>query len=472
MGLAGRTLRNTALVVAARALAKIGVFVVIVLLWNHLGDRDYGRFAVMVVYASLAGILSDLGLQTVFVREVSREPALLDRYLGNLLAARLVLSLAAALVLAAALRILSPTLFPFTLGALALLLTTTYSNLLRAAFYARGRLEFEVAAILVEALLLLALTVLAVRRGATWDTFLWVYAASYLFTCVFAYAVIRLGWHVRVPVRFEPVLLKAQLAAGFPLAIGVLIATVFTQLDVVLLQLLTNFRMVGWYSAASKYVDAVAWIPQSAMAAVFPALAMLSVRGRENLAVAYEKSYKMLAILAVPLTVGLGITADSLVHATRGFEASIPALRILALSVGLLFVNNAFVYTLTAMNRQTDFVRLTLLALGVNVALNLALIPPFGYLGASWAVVGTELTLFAGGWLLLRRHLYALPFLRSIGRVLASGLLLAAVVFAIRSQPLPLVVPVAAAVYGASLVLLRALDTSEWSVVRAGLLGR
>jgi O-antigen/teichoic acid export membrane protein len=227
--------------------------------------------------------------------------------------------------------------------------------------------------------------------------------------------------------------------------------------------------MVGWYSAANKYIDAVAWIPQSAMGAVFPALAVLSVSGKERLGYAFEKSYKMLAILAIPLSVGMVLTAGPLVHLTRGFEQSIGALQLLAPSVFFLFVNNAFIYTLTAMNRQADFTRLSLVSLAVNVVLNLALIPLYGYLGAAAASSLTELGLFLGAWWLLRRQLSALPVLRSVARVLLSGALMGAVVFVIRSWTLLVVIPVAAAVYLAALIWLDALDRQEWAVLYGGL---
>src|SRR5256885_16627330 len=116
------------------------------------------------------------------------------------------------------------------------------------------------------------------------------------------------------------------------------------------------------------------------MGPVFPALPLPAAGDRRRLVFPYEKSYKMLATLGLPLAVGIGVTADSIVHFTRGFEQSIPALRILAPSVVLIFVNNAFIYALTAINRQIDFTRLALFSLAVNAALNVALIPPFGYL--------------------------------------------------------------------------------------------
>jgi O-antigen/teichoic acid export membrane protein len=203
------------------------------------------------------------------------------------------------------------------------------------------------------------------------------------------------------------------------------------------------------------------------MGAVFPVLSMLAGGGRERLAVAYEKSYRMLAIIAVPLSIGIALTSDLLVRATpHAFVQSIPALRILSISVAFLFVNNAFVYTLTAMNRQADFTRLTLVALVVNLALNFALIPPYGYQGAAVAATLTEVCLFVGGWWLVRQRLYGLPAIRTIARVLLAGLLMGAAIVALHSTSLLLIVPAAAAVYVVSLLLLRALDPMEIQIVR------
>jgi len=312
----------------------------------------------------------------------------------------------------------------------------------------------------------------AIERQATWDAFLWVYSASYLFTCLFAFGVIRWGWHERVTIRLDAAFVRRLLAAGLPLALAFTITIIYAQLDIVLLQLFKNFQVVGWYSAANKYIDAVAWVPQSAMGAVFPALSLLAAGDRRRLAFAYEKSYKMLAILGLPLAVGLGVTAESIVHATRGFEQSIPALRILAPSVALLFVNNAFIYTLTAINRQLDFTRLALVTLAVNVVLNLGLIPPYGYLGAAAASTLTEVALFAGGWWLLRRHLASLSIVRSIAPVLASAAIMGIVVYSFRTWPLVVVIIIGAAVYLTGLLGLRALDPEEWSIVRSGFRGR
>jgi len=465
--LASKTLRNS-------ALAKLAVFAVVVLLVRHLGDEPYGRFATVVVYVTLVGVVADLGLQTVFIRDVSRDRGEFQRYLSNLVATRFVLSVVALVVLAGALRIFAPALFPYTIAAFTLLLTTSYSSLLRAVFYIRGRLIYEAVAIIAEAIILLGLTVLAINRRASWDVFLWVYSAGYFFTCLFALAIIRWRWNEPIEARLDPAFVRRLLAAGMPLALGFTITTIYAQVDVVLLQVLKGFQTVGWYAAANRFVDAVAWIPQSAMGAVFPTLSLVAATETRRLVFAYEKSFKMLAIIALPLAVGIGVTADSLVTLAfgHGFDQSIPALRILAPSIALLFVNNAFIYTLTAINRQIDFTRLSLATLVVNITLNLGLIPAYGYLGAAAASTLTEIALFGGGLWLLRRQLAPLQVVGSTWRVIASAAVMGAVLYPIRAWPLAIVVVIGAAVYVAAVFALRALDAEEWSILRSGLMAR
>jgi O-antigen/teichoic acid export membrane protein len=473
--LASRTLRNSVLVVGARAVAKLGVFIVVAFMLRYLKPEDYGRFAAMVVYVTLIGVIADLGMQTVFIRDAARDRQLFLRYLGNLISARLVLSGLALVVLAAVLRLISPPLFPYTLAGFVLLVTTSYSSLLRAIFYIRGRLGYEAFAIVAEAIIVLLLVLYAIRAQAAWDAFLWCYSAGYIFTSVFAILVLRLRWREPITIGFEPALLRAVLLSGIPLALGFTITSIYAQVDVVLLQLFKGFTTVGWYSAANRYVDAVAWIPQTAMGAVFPALSLVAAGQRPQLAFAYEKSYKMLALLGLPLAVGIGVMAFPLLRllAPNGhYDPAIPALQLLAPSVALLFVNNAFIYTLTAINRQLDFTRLSIATLAVNLALNLALIPLYGFVGAAAAASLTELALFLGGWWLLRRRDLPLSPVSSLLRVLASALVMGLVVFSFRSWPLIVVVPIGAMVYAISLVGFRALGAEEWSIIRSGLAAR
>src|SRR3979411_3080493 len=115
---------------------------------------------------------------------------------------------------------------------------------------------------------------------------------------------------------------------------------------------------------------------------------------------AVNRFFKALLLVGWPMSLGIFVLAHPLNHALFGdkYELAEPALRILALSLGFAFVNNAFIGALSASDRQSSFTWAAGWSLVANLALNLALIPTFGYVGASWATVMTQIFLAKAGW--------------------------------------------------------------------------
>jgi hypothetical protein len=93
-------------------------------------------------------------------------------------------------------------------------------------------------------------------------------------------------------------------------------------------------------------------------------------------------------------------------------------------------------------------------------------------MGAAWATVLTEVALFAGGWYLLRKHLFALPILSSLKGILPAGVLCAAsmagIVVALGSTPAGYVsgLVVGMAVYAVALFATHAFTPEEMSLAR------
>ncbi len=460
--LGARTVSGGALLLAARTLAKLAAFVVVVLQWNTLGSYGYGQFATLAVYVSLTSMVADVGLQTLYVRETARRPADLTRYLENLLSLRLLFVVPAVGALAVVIALLAPGLLAFALPAAALLVMTSFATLLRATFYALRILQWEALAILGEGVILLAVAALGVRAHAGIAGFLWAYVAAASFTVVFTVALLRRRGTVP-RWRLEARWLWERVQVGLPFALAFVISTLYFRVDVLLLQGFTHndWNVLGWYQGAVRYVDGVAWIPQTAMAAVFPAFSALFAQSHERLRLAATRSYKVLLAMGLPIGIGMAAIAPALVAATRGLPLSAPAVRILGLAVIFVFANNAFIFMLTAIDRQASFTWLALWSLVVNVLLNVLLIPGFSYLGASWATVLTEVFLFAGGWWLLRRHLMTLPVLAAAAPLLPAGALEALVLLLLRDAPAWISVPAAAVAYGAGLLFFRSFTPAE-----------
>src|ERR1700687_5682943 len=148
-GLGTRAVSNAVFILGARAVSRVVSLVVVVSLANGLGDTGYGRYSTLIAYLALVSVIADLGFNPLYTREAARNRQELGHYLGTLLVLKLVLAVAAGVILAIALAFragLSSLIVP---GA-ALLIATAYANLLRNTFYAVGRAEFDAVAIVVE----------------------------------------------------------------------------------------------------------------------------------------------------------------------------------------------------------------------------------------------------------------------------------------------------------------------------------
>jgi O-antigen/teichoic acid export membrane protein len=154
------------------------------------------------------------------------------------------------------------------------------------------------------------------------------------------------------------------------------------------------------------------------------------------------------------------------------YPNSEPALRILSLALAIGFVNNAFIGALSASDRQTSFTWAAGWSLIANVALNLVLIPFFGYIGASWATVLTEVVLGVAGWILTARYIGRIPVPQMSWRTILAGLVMGAVVFPVRNlDGVQIVIPIVlgAAVYAGAALLLRAVTADEIAFARRAL---
>ena len=467
-GVGSRAVRNTALVLAARILSRGIALVTVLATLNHLGPGAFGRFQTLVTYTSVITVLVDLGFNTLYVREAARHPGEIPRYLSNLVTTRLLMSVPGLAVLALALRI--PGLESLLLPGFLLMILASLSQLLRQTFYALQRVGYDAVETVLEACVLLGLTAVGIFSHQGVAYFVWAYALSYAFACAFILTVLVARRIAVLRPRFELVLVSSWLVAGLPLALTFVVTTLYFKIDVPILQLFRSFEEVGWYASAYKPFEALLFVPMSMLNVIFPLLAVYHREAPDRLASATDRFYKLLLLIGWPLTVGVVTLAPGLTRLLRLYPQAEPALAILGLGIVFMFVNNTWIGTLNAIDRQAAFTWAALASLVVNVALNLVLIPTHGYLGAAWATVLTEAVLFAAGLLLTRHYLRLVPVARLSWRVLLAGLLMGAVLLPLRGfiggwATLGLVA-LGGLIYAGAALLLRALDSGEMEMLR------
>lgn len=469
-GLGSRALRNTVIVLAAKVVGRVIALVTVIAMLNHLRAAPYGTFTTLVNYTAIVSVVLDLGFNVLFVREGARHSNEIQRYLRNIMSIRLLMSVVSLVLLAAVLALAG--LGELLVPGFVLMVLTSYSTLLRNALYAVQQLGFEAIAVVLESVVLLGLVLIGIKTGRGVTYFLWAYAAQYAFSCFYFAIVLALKRIAVIGWRFEPALLRAWLWQGLPFALTFVLTILYFRIDQPIVYALRPHVEAGWYGAAYKPFEALLFIPMTFLSVVFPVLSVYHRERPTEQIDAVSRFFKALFLIGWPMSVGIFVLAQPLTSALHLYGPSAPALRILALALSIGFANNAFIGALSASDRQSSFTWAAGWSLVANVALNLALIPAFGYIGASWATVVTEIVLGVAGWVLTARHIGRVPVLQLSWRVVLAGLVMGLAVFPLRDLGgAAIAIPIGAgvAVYAGAALLLRAVTKSEISWARRAL---
>ena len=469
-GLGSRALRNTILVLAAKVVARLVALVTVLRMLNHLGPSQYGEFGTLVSYTAIVGVVLDLGFNVLFVREGARHPQEIQRFLRSVMSLRLLMSLVTFVLLAGALALAG--LDSLLVPGFVLLVLASYANLLRNGLYAVQRLGYEALAVVLESLVLLALVLHGIQIGGDAAYFVWAYAAQNAFSCVYFGVVLAAKRIAVVGWRWEPELMRIWFWKGLPFALTFVLSTLYFRIDQPMVYSLRSSVEAGWYGAAYKPLEALLFVPQTFLAVVFPVLSVYHRERPAELLAAVNRFFKALLLMGWPVSVGAFLLAHSLDHALSLFAASEASFRILSLAMVLVFVNNAYIGALSASDHQSSFTWAAGWSLVANVALNVALIPSQGAIGASWATVATEVVLGAIGWVLVRRHVGRVTIFKQSWRVVLAGLVMGAAVYPLSNfGGWYVVIPIllGAVVYGVAILLLRAVTRDEITWARRAL---
>jgi O-antigen/teichoic acid export membrane protein len=259
--------------------------------------------------------------------------------------------------------------------------------------------------------------------------------------------------------------LRAMLLASWPLMGSLLLQSLFTGANVVLLQYFRGDDAVGWYNAATKWVmNMLNILPSLFTFAVFPVLSRQAAENRNRLRSSYQLSAKLLTMAALPTAVTITLLARPMVWLLSGPEYlphGATALRILVWSIIFGWLNSLTNYVLIALDRQRYVVGASAARVLFAVVGNVLLVPRFGYVASAWIIIGGELILNLLFAVDLGRELGGVAWGKIVGRPAAAGLAMGATAWVLGAESRPLGLVTSILVYGVTLVVLRALTEEE-----------
>ncbi len=466
----GTVAKNTAFLSVGEVATRVLSFALVIGIARYLGDVGLGAFAFAFAFTDLLLNFVDLGIPMYMTREIAKDKAATSSYISNVFGLRLAIApliLITGLVVAFVINATTAQTRLILVLATAGMALNFLTDPFRTVFIAHQRTTYYSALIILERLIFALGGLAMLMTGHGLVQVLSMFILSQFISFLTTTYVVRKRFAM-FGIRLDRAIIIPTIRKSLMFWIANSLRMVYQRADILMLSAMKGFAATGWYGAAYRITEALTFIPIVVVTAVFPAFSKLHTQSKESVKAVYEKTLYYLLIAAVPMAVGLTITADRVVLFFYGqeFAASIIALKLLAWAEALIFVHYLMGFLLNSIDKQHLFTAVTAAYTAANVALNLVLIPKYGYVGAAAVAVITQIVAVLSLYHFCAKNGYGLNIFKLIYKPGIAAAAMAVMLAGLKGVHLLIAAPAAAAVYIALLILLRGIGKGELRLVR------
>lgn len=407
-----RVAKNTFALFIMQIVSSIFSFFLGIFIARNLGDVGLGKYSFAYTFVFFFAIFLDLGYNMLLIRDVSRDKSKVNRYVSNLLSFRAICALIVFVFVILTINLMgypSDTKNLVYLFAIYILLDS-FSAIYKVTFRAFERMEYEAVITISSNILRVSLALVVIFLGYGLLVIGLVFIFSSIFDLVISTIICEKRF-VKSRTEFDLSFFKNTIKIALPLVMISVFSTVFVSADTVMLSILKGDAVVGWYNAAYNLVLGLRIIPQLFVSALFPTLSYYYVSSKKSLKNVYEKYFRYLLMLGLPIAMGATLLSENIILLIYGsnFANSIIALQILSWDILLIFLYTILGCFLVAIDRQNEMVIAIVVTAIVNVVINAILIPYFSYVGAAVATIVSETILFGIYFYLISKYIHILP---------------------------------------------------------------
>jgi O-antigen/teichoic acid export membrane protein len=459
--------------IAMQVVVRIGNLalgaLVTALVVRTLGQAGYGEWSTSFTALVLVGYLANFGMQGVALREAARDPEHEHEWIGAVLFLRLAMLLPIMLVSLGVLLLLHRSdemliagviltvSMPFDgVGALGLLFQLRVDNRVPMLVLTLRSVLWGVAVLIIY-LDHGTMITLAIAMAVT----------NAIGSIVQVAAALKLDARVPRPSRKR---LRQVVSVGLPIGISGVLIISYARIDQIIVFTIAGSGAAGLYGAVYNLLDQAHFVPISVLTTLSPVLAASWPVDRARM---LRTARLMAELLAITSLGGLAFAiaaAEPVVRLIFGaeFADAAPALPVLA--AAFIFISFGYLNgnLIVVLGKQRRLLRISLIALLVNLCGNLILVPLVGFMGAAWMTLVTEVVVCVASLSLILRTLeMGLPKPGRIGRTVIAAAVLTALLELLRVADASLLVLVIAAcvLYPALLFVLRAVGADDVQVL-------
>ncbi len=459
----------------SRVISLILLFLAYTQLFRYLGPERSGQFQFVLSYVTLFGVIIDFGIQQYIIKKITEDRSKAKMYFHNFLAVEIVLVVVVyaallsiayfnnydpivfkAIVVAGFGTALHGLIYPF------LAVITSFYDLKKAAL-----LNF------ISSLVNVAIIFITI----------WFQQSIVLLTTQQAlYAILAIVLYYRFVQKFigkpdivagikstDWTLIKKIFKAAIPFAVLVGFSTVYNRIDVVLITKLLGYTQTGFYTAAYKFYDLIAFFPAVVSHSLYPVFSTLMAQNKlQDVRNALERYLRLMTALALPMATGAMLLSVPLIKILAG-EEFVPAAKVLAVLVWAPAI--LFVYIVVNSLVISQLTKFATFITGVNVIINivgnLVLLPRIGIMGAAIMTIVSEAIQGIFYFYFVRTKVTRFSFLKNIWQPCIATAIMGAAVYYMKDYFIVIPIAAGAMIYGVCLLVLGFFKKEDYQFVKS-----
>lgn len=388
-----KVLTQTSWQVVGKVVTSLSTIVILGAVTRNYGSTGTGIYTLALTYLAFFYLAADCGINAHLLSKLHQPKS--SEVWRKLLGMRLMLG--AGLV---GLSLMALPFLPFAdllfqqavfIGALTIIGSAVFVTT-NAWFQSRLQYQYSIIASSVSSIISVGILLLLVQSNASLPQLMFAHLIGWGLCAGIALLVIKKQLFTLSPI-FDLSFLTRTFSEAWPIALTLVLNTVYFRVDTFILASYKTFADVGIYNVSYQLFQSALVLPTFIMNAYYP----LMLRNLEKDNKLFIQSVRH--ALALMFSIGLAGTFVTwllapfvimIVTGGSGFDGSIESLRILSLSFPAFFVSSVLMWTLVATKRYKEMTIIYLIGLMVNVVLNSLLIPPLSFIGASWVTGVSE----------------------------------------------------------------------------------
>ncbi|NQS88893.1 flippase [Patescibacteria group bacterium] len=476
LNLIQRIAKNMAVLLTSRIVSRVLGFFYVMFTARYLGAQGFGVLSFALAFTGIFGIFANFGIGSLIVREVARDKPLAKKYVANSIGIKIILGLATFCLLGLTIYIMGypqqTVIVVFIIAGS--IMFSNFNNIFNSIFQAFEKMEYISLGQAFNSLLLLVGAVFAIRAGLSIVAFAVLYLIAGLLVLIYSFIVLRWQFADLVPITLADFVevdwgfWKSTLKESLPFFLSAFVAIIAFRIDIIMLSIMKGDVDVGWYSAAYKLMEVFILIPATFIGAIYPLLSKYYLSSQESLKLAYQRAFKYLSILGLPIAVGATLLAGRIILLIfqSTFTPSIIALQILIWTIPMIFLTYMYGTILASINRQLLAFKINFSCMLLNIILNLILIPKYTYIGASAATVATTLLSLVLSFYFVSRFVCKIPAYEYITSPVIASVIMGVLVLFFLKMNLFLIISGSVVVYFGALFLLKTFTKEDYVLFR------